>query len=256
MTVPKLNKKSRSGVKSSLVRFTLYAIVISFCFAIAIYIKSFHTTVAHLQEYGDHSEGEKINSIRGKTTESGNTDTIDMHDNQPKSLDLPEILTLKTSQGDLRIKLRPDLSRPSVEYIKALLDDPKPCRECQFYRAEKPGIFQGVLKKKHVKPNTILGDCPKGLTGKKHECPEHDPNCGCHGPVMTKGMIGWAAGEGGPDFFIDTYERPATWWNTDHTVWGELADKESLDVVVSMYELPVVKGALTMLATPIPIEIQ
>jgi cyclophilin family peptidyl-prolyl cis-trans isomerase len=156
---------------------------------------------------------------------------------QEKSL-LPETITLKTSEGDLRIKLRPDLSLESVQYIQKLLEDPNPCSHCEFYRAEKPGILQGVLETENVKPNTVLGKCPEGLSGKKHECPEHDPNCGCHGPIMKRGMIAWAAGEGGPDFFIDTYIPDATWWNTDHTVWGELADADSLAVAMGMYDLP------------------
>ena len=36
------------------------------------------------------------------------------------------------------------------------------------------------------------------------KCPSHDPNCGCHGPIMSKGMVGWAGGSAGPDLFIYT----------------------------------------------------
>lgn len=64
-----------------------------------------------------------------------------------------------------------------------------------------------------------------------------------------------AAGEGGPDFFIDTYVREATWWNTDHTVWGEIADEESLKIVMGMYELPSTKRGLTFLDKPVHIDI-
>ena len=64
-----------------------------------------------------------------------------------------------------------------------------------------------------------------------------------------------AAGLGGPDFFIDTDPRPATWWNTDHTVFGEIADKESMDVVMGMYELPVTKKGLTFLDVPVHIDL-
>ena len=64
-----------------------------------------------------------------------------------------------------------------------------------------------------------------------------------------------AAGKGGPDFFIDTYQREATWWNTDHTVWGEVADKESMDIIMGMYKLPATKKSLTYLDKPVPINI-
>mgnify|MGYP004300881927 CR=1 FL=1 len=36
------------------------------------------------------------------------------------------------------------------------------------------------------------------------KCPSHDPQCGCHGPIMSKGMVGWAGGSAGPDLFIYT----------------------------------------------------
>ena len=123
----------------------------------------------------------------------GKTKDIPIQGNSESSplSSLPKSMTFKTSEGDIRIKLRPDLSLPSVQYIQKLLNDPSPCSNCRFYRAEKPGILQGILKKKNVPPNTILGDCPEGLVGKKHDCPAHDPNCGCHGPIMTKGMIAW-----------------------------------------------------------------
>jgi hypothetical protein len=34
---------------------------------------------------------------------------------------------------------------------------------------------------------------------------------------MTKGMVAWAAGESGPDFFMNNYKAKADWWGTQHT---------------------------------------
>lgn len=117
-------------------------------------------------------------------------------DNSSDASSLPDRLTLRTRLGDIKIILRPDLSLESVEYIKGLLDSPNPCPRCRFYRAEKPGIIQGMLAKDGVPPNTVLGECPEEFRGApKHDCPEHDPNCGCHGPIMHRGMVGWAAGK-------------------------------------------------------------
>jgi len=64
-----------------------------------------------------------------------------------------------------------------------------------------------------------------------------------------------AAGKGGPEFFINSYIRKATWWNNDHTVWGEIADKDSMDVVMSFYDLPAHKRNLTFLDKPVAIEL-
>eukprot|EP00551_Chaetoceros_affinis_P011566 CAMPEP_0203662310 /NCGR_PEP_ID=MMETSP0090-20130426/319_1 /ASSEMBLY_ACC=CAM_ASM_001088 /TAXON_ID=426623 /ORGANISM="Chaetoceros affinis, Strain CCMP159" /LENGTH=288 /DNA_ID=CAMNT_0050525075 /DNA_START=18 /DNA_END=884 /DNA_ORIENTATION=+ len=285
MTVPKVRRKKARSLNK--LRVCAYIGVISLCMLMAFYLHSNSGTASTSSGAGtgavnNNGSMTKKNSqsIRGSNGSDGSgsggsvgtkiiPDT-DAHVNKSaqvnpggsatkdipsKGENLPKSITLKTTEGDIVINLRPDLSLPSVQYIQRLLDDPSPCTNCRFYRAEKPGILQGILVKKNVKPNKILGECPEEMKGKKHDCPPHDPNCGCHGPIMKKGMIAWAAGKGGPDFFIDSYERPAKWWNTDHTVFGEVADDESMGVVMSMYQLPATKKSLTMLDVPVHFEI-
>ena len=150
-----------------------------------------------------------------------------------------ETLVLDTSFGPIRIVLRPDLSQGSVDYIRRLID--VGCRRCNLYRAEKPGILQGVMANKDVPTNTVFGSCPDdgNAASIKNECPTWDPNCGCHGPLMSKGSVAWAAGQaGGPDFFIDNYKRPATWWGTQHTNFGFIEDKDSLHIIDTIFEQP------------------
>jgi hypothetical protein len=131
-----------------------------------------------------------------------------------------ETLVLKTEIGSLRIALRPDLSPGSAEYIRRVLaraGQQGECPGCRLYRAEKPGILQGILRK-DVEKNLVKGECPPGSEAVANDCPEWDKQCGCHGPVMTRGMVGWAAGtSGGPDFFINNYRKPADFWGTQHT---------------------------------------
>jgi hypothetical protein len=139
-----------------------------------------------------------------------------------------ETLVLKTKLGNIKIVLRPDLSKGSVDYIyevmKASAPDGSSCPGCRLYRAEKPTILQGVLRE-DVGANTVKGSCPAGYESVPNECPEWDEHCGCHGPVMTRGMVGWAAGSaGGPDFFIDNHPDPADWWGTQHTGAYHVAD--------------------------------
>ena len=67
--------------------------------------------------------------------------------------------------------------------------------------------------------------------------------------------MAWAAGKGGPDFFIDMYRRRADWWNNEHTVWGEITEKESLHIVDGMFELPTEKRGLTYLKDSVEFEI-
>lgn len=134
----------------------------------------------------------------------------DNHGKQPPSQQhsMAEFWILETDLGHLRIRLRPDLSPESVAYIQQVVHT-NTCQACRFYRAEKPGIFQGIVKSETVSVPTVHGNCPYPQNDTKKEV--------CHGPIMTRGMVGWAGGLLGPDFFIDTYERPAEFWGTVHT---------------------------------------
>ena len=132
--------------------------------------------------------------------------------------------------------MRSDLSPESVSYVRQMATTPNACGRCNIYRAEKPGILQGVIASPTISIENIpRGNCPVGYEQVPNECPEWDNECNCHGPTMTKGMVGWAAGATGPDFFIDTYEREAKWWGTQHTVFGEIQDTESFNVIRTIY---------------------
>ena len=147
-----------------------------------------------------------------------------------------EVLILTTKIGEIRIVLRSDLSPESVSYVRQMATTPNACGRCNIYRAEKPGILQGVIASPTISIENIpRGSCPVGYEQVPNECPEWDNECNCHGPTMTKGMVGWAAGATGPDFFIDTYEREAKWWGTQHTVFGEIQDTESFNVIRTIY---------------------
>lgn len=167
---------------------------------------------------------------------------------------LPSYIRLETSNGDILIQMRPDLSRESVEYIQRLLNDPRPCEHCRFYRAQDRGILQGIMKKYGVEVNKVLGPCSsKNVVNKE----AHDMPKKCHGPIMTRGMVGWAGGGAGPDFFIDNYKRKAQWWGQEHTVFGEV-DPSSLHVVESFFDLPrhSSDGGMMFLDEAIPFDIK
>lgn len=165
-----------------------------------------------------------------------------------------ETLVLTTKLGDIRIVLRPDLSKESVDYVRKVAET-QSCQRCTFYRAEKPGILQGVLSSSKVQAAYVKGACPAGSESVVNDCPTWDKNCGCHGPVMTRGMVGWAAGQMGPDFFISDYFKPAQFWGTQHTVWGELQDETSLALLDTVWTLPAHdQGGLTMLDEPLHFE--
>jgi cyclophilin family peptidyl-prolyl cis-trans isomerase len=161
------------------------------------------------------------------------------------------VLVLQTKHGDIRIRLRPDLSPESVQHIQTLTTS-KTCDGCRFYRSEKDLLLQGVMRSKDLLERPAKGPCPPAFANAQQDCPKHDPQCACHGPTMTKGMVGWAGGGSGPDFFINVFDKPVDWWGQQHTVWGIVEDPESLDRIRNhILALPVKNnGGMHMLEEP------
>ena len=166
-------------------------------------------------------------------------------------------LVLKTSVGDIKIVLRPDLSPESCHYVHEMVKT-KQCSPCNFYRADAPGILQGIMKDERFKHLRKKGSCPPEYADKlPGKCPEWDPLCGCHGPTMKHGMVGWAGGGDGPDFFIDTYKQPAKWWDQQHTVFGQIQDEDSFKRIDEIYAMPTTKnGMMVMLQEPIHFDME
>ena len=62
---------------------------------------------------------------------------------------------------------------------------------------------------------------------------------------MDHGMVGWAGGGAGPDFFIYIGKGPAAHWAHDHTVFAEVADAGSWETIDALGKLPVKTGGMT-----------
>jgi cyclophilin family peptidyl-prolyl cis-trans isomerase len=157
-----------------------------------------------------------------------------------------ETLVLSTLHGNIRMVMRPDLSAESVEYIRELVHKGT-CDVCNFYRAEKDFLLQGVMKNEKSQVKVTKGQCPPGYEAKTDDCPPDQFACGCHGPTMERGLVGFAAGDTGPDFFITTCKGPVTDWGQTHTVFGEVKDEASFAVIDKIYALPSTRKGLTIL---------
>jgi len=193
---------------------------------------------------GAHTKGAKNGTAKGLRL-AGQSD---VHKKE-------KLLLSTKGHGDIHIVLRPDLSSESVAYIHEMASS-KTCPNCNFYRADQR-ILQGIMKSPAVPKVETKGNCPVEYRGKSQPvCPKHDPDCGCHGPTMTKGMVGWAGGGTGPDFFIDAFEKPAEFWGQEHTVWGEIQDAESLAVVDAIFKLPTHTDGMVFLDEKISFELQ
>jgi hypothetical protein len=230
-------------------------------------IEALHDHVSsQSQDAEKKSEDEDESDVKGWTDMQTSGSSDEEEQNQEKGIvegesddgkeNTKETMVLSTDLGDIRITLRPDLSSGSVDYIHGLIE--AGCERCKLYRAEQRGILQGIMANKSVTPNKDKGNCPPGTaTADVGDCPSWDPSCGCHGPIMTRGSVGWAAGTpGGPDFFIDNYRPPAKWWGTQHTNFGLIEDEDSLGVVDRIFDLPTRKAGLTFLKDELHFQIR
>ena len=104
-----------------------------------------------------------------------------------------EGILIHTDLGTIQIYFTPNLSgQTSVDYIQSVVADVETteknsCDRCNLYRAEPGLLLQGVLSHGNVKSKVTLGPCPLDDWKPTAPCPPHDPMCGCHGPIMTRG---------------------------------------------------------------------
>ncbi len=110
----------------------------------------------------------------------------------------------------MTVQLKPDWHLPSVKFIQRLVTE-KGCAggSCHLYRVEPGFLVQGTMASFTIAANTRTRRGPK---------------------LMERGDIGWAGGSAGPDFFVYLGKFPANWLGHDHTVFGVLADEQSLAV--------------------------
>lgn len=143
-----------------------------------------------------------------------------------------EVIALRTDRGALRIRLRPDWSEGSVAYARRVAAHDLCTVRCNFYRAEPGFLLQGAL---HA---TIPANNETRTRGA--------------GVAMERGDVAWAGGFAGPDFFIAHRRVPG--FGAQHTVWGTLADEESLALLDDLVARPAASerpGAMRMLIEPI-----
>ena len=57
-------------------------------------------------------------------------------------------------------------------------------------------------------------------------------------PIITRGMVAWAGGKGGPHFFIALADHPE--WNHEHTVWGEVVKEQDMQILNALLSRPLV----------------
>ena len=136
--------------------------------------------------------------------------------------------TLKTNRGDITVNLFPDHAPETVANFTGLAEDTKP------YDAGngRTGPFYDGLTFHRVIPGFMIqGGCPLGTgtggPGYKFK-DEFHPELQFDRPYLLA-MANAGPGTNGSQFFITV--TPTAWLTNKHTIFGEVADQASRDIV-------------------------
>ena len=133
-------------------------------------------------------------------------------------------VTLKTNQGDIKLKLFPEIA-------------PKACEN--FVKLAEKGYYDGIIFHRVIKDFMIQGGDPtgSGCGGESIWGTPFEDECNLKVAFDKPGLLAMAnAGPGtnGSQFFITTVETP--WLHMHHTIFGEVA--EGYDVVKKIENSP------------------
>ena len=191
--------------------------------------------------------------------------------------DAPCDLALLTIEGLVRLRVRKQAAA-AARYVADLLaekrgtsalveapavDPSRPVRDgLRFYRAEpvparwgSPDWPDNYFGGRWGPPYALLqGSLRPRATRVRPASPDSGQGAK---PVIRRGMVAWAGGGGGPDFFIALAQHPE--WGNGHTVWAEVlpSDMAVIDAVMRRPLRVSNWGSInaTELITPVPYEL-
>jgi peptidyl-prolyl cis-trans isomerase A (cyclophilin A) len=140
--------------------------------------------------------------------------------------------TLKTNRGDIVLNLFPDHAPKTVENFTGLAEGTKEYND-DAGRSGEP-YYDGLGFHRVIENFMIQGGCPLGTgTGGPGYTfkDEFHPELQFDRPYLLA-MANAGPGTNGSQFFITT--AVTGWLNNKHTIFGEVADQESRDVVDSI----------------------
>ncbi|MBD8868004.1 peptidylprolyl isomerase [Nocardioides donggukensis] len=158
--------------------------------------------------------------------------------------------TLKTTQGDITINLLPNHAPTTVENFVGLAEGSKDYN-ADGGKSSGP-YYDGLGFHRVIEGFMIQGGCPLGTgTGGPGYTfkDEFHPELSFDKPYLLA-MANAGPGTNGSQFFITL--APTTWLTGKHTIFGEVADQASRDVVDAIGATRT--GAMDRPAEPIVIE--
>ncbi len=139
--------------------------------------------------------------------------------------------TLHTSKGDIKINLFPDHAPKTVANFAGLAEGTIEWTDPKTREKSSKSLYAGTVFHRVIDGFMIQGGDPLGTgtggPGFKF-ADEFHPELSFDGPYLLA-MANSGPGTNGSQFFITT--AATTWLNFKHTIFGEVADQESRDVV-------------------------
>ncbi|KOX35214.1 peptidylprolyl isomerase [Saccharothrix sp. NRRL B-16348] len=150
--------------------------------------------------------------------------------------------TLHTTQGDIRINLFPDHAPKTVANFVGLAEGTKSYSEPNAKGEPTGPFYDGAIFHRVIPGFMLQGGDPTG-TGRGGPgykfADEFHPELQFNKPYLLA-MANAGPNSNGSQFFITV--APTTWLNFKHTIFGEVADQDSRNVVDAIGSAPTGAG--------------
>lgn len=160
--------------------------------------------------------------------------------------------TLHTNHGDIRIELFPNHAPKTVKNFVGLAEGTQEWKDAKAGTMTTRPFYDGLIFHRVISGFMIQGGCPLGTgTGGPgyRFADEIHPELAFTKPYLLA-MANAGPGTNGSQFFVTV--APTTWLTGKHTIFGEVADQPSRDVVDKIAAVPT--GAQDRPVSPVVIE--
>ncbi len=150
--------------------------------------------------------------------------------------------TIHTNLGDIRVTLFADQAPKTVRNFTGLAEGTKEWTDPRVRAKSTAPLYDGTIFHRIIPDFMIQGGDPLGTgTGGPgfREADEFHPELSFDRPYLLA-MANAGPNTNGSQFFITV--KPTTWLNFKHSIFGEVADQESRDVVDAIAAVPTGPG--------------
>jgi peptidyl-prolyl cis-trans isomerase A (cyclophilin A) len=149
---------------------------------------------------------------------------------------------LKTTEGDIKLELWPDIAPETVENFISLATGEKEWTDAKSGQAVKKPFYNGTIFHRVIDDFMIQGGCPLGNgTGGpgydfEDECFDTEGKLKARVEYGAIAMANAGPNTNGSQFFIVTKKSGCDWLNGKHTVFGKVV--EGMDVAGRIESAP------------------